>query len=112
MLPSKFPNLLVNGATGIAVGMATSIPPHNLREICDALIRVIDDPDVSIDELMEIVEGPDFPTGGIICGRSGIRRGFYTGRGTIVIRARARIEETRQRAQPDHRLGDPVSAVP
>lgn len=93
VLPSKFPNLLVNGAMGIAVGMATSIPPHNLREICDALIRVIDDPNVTIDELMEVVEGPDFPTGGVICGRSGIRRGFYTGRGTIVIRARARIEE-------------------
>lgn len=93
VLPSKFPNLLVNGATGIAVGMATSIPPHNLREVCDALIRVIDDPAISIDELMDIVEGPDFPTGGIICGRSGIRRGYYTGRGTVVVRARARIEE-------------------
>jgi DNA gyrase subunit A len=93
VLPSKFPNLLVNGATGIAVGMATSIPPHNLREVCSAIQRVIEDPDVSIDELMEIVEGPDFPTGGIICGRSGIRRGYHTGRGTIVIRARARIEE-------------------
>ncbi len=69
VLPSKFPNLLVNGANGIAVGMATSIPPHNLGEICDALIRVIDDPDVSIDELLEIVPGPDFPTGGIVCGR-------------------------------------------
>ena len=87
VLPSKFPNLLVNGATGIAVGMATSIPPHNLREICDALIRVIEEPGVSIDELMDIVEGPDFPTGGVICGRSGIRRGYYTGRGTVVIRA-------------------------
>jgi DNA gyrase subunit A len=93
VLPSKFPNLLVNGANGIAVGMATSIPPHNLGEICDALIRIIDDPDVSIDELMEIVPGPDFPTGGIICGRSGIRRGYYTGRSTIVVRARTRIEE-------------------
>ncbi len=93
VLPSKFPNLLVNGASGIAVGMATSIPPHNLREICDALIRVIDDPQVSIDELLEIVPGPDFPTGGIICGRSGIRRGYHTGRSTIVVRARARIEE-------------------
>ena len=93
VLPSKFPNLLVNGATGIAVGMATSIPPHNPREICDALIRVINEPDVSIDELMEIVEGPDFPTGGVICGRGGIRRGYHTGRGTIVVRARARIEE-------------------
>ncbi|MBP89052.1 MAG: DNA gyrase subunit A [Planctomycetaceae bacterium] len=93
VLPSKFPNLLVNGASGIAVGMATSIPPHNLREICDATIRIIDEPEVSIDELMEIVKGPDFPTGGVICGRSGIRRGFYTGRGTVVVRARARIEE-------------------
>jgi DNA gyrase subunit A len=93
VLPSKFPNLLVNGANGIAVGMATSIPPHNLAEICDALIRVIDDPDVSIDELMEIVPGPDFPTGGVVCGRAGIRRGYFTGRSTIVVRARAHIEE-------------------
>lgn len=93
VLPSKFPNLLVNGAQGIAVGMATSIPPHNLGEICEALVRVIEDPGVSIDELMEIVPGPDFPTGGIICGRGGIRRGYHTGRGTIVVRARTRIEE-------------------
>jgi DNA gyrase subunit A len=93
VLPSKFPNLLVNGSQGIAVGMATSIPPHNLVEICDALIRLIDDPDVSIDELMEIVPGPDFPTGNIVCGRAGLRRGYYTGRGTITLRARARIEE-------------------
>ena len=93
VLPSRFPNLLVNGASGIAVGMATSIPPHNLREVCTAAVRVIDEPSVSIDELMEIVEGPDFPTGGIICGRSGIRRGYHTGRGTVVVRARARIEE-------------------
>lgn len=93
VLPSRFPNLLVNGATGIAVGMATSIPPHNLREVCRATIRVIEDPHVSIDELMEIIEGPDFPTGGIICGRAGIRRGFHTGRGAVVIRARTRIEE-------------------
>ena len=93
VLPSKFPNLLVNGANGIAVGMATSIPPHNLGEICDALIRVIDDPDVSIDELMEIVPGPDFPTGGVVCGRAGIRRGYYTGRSTVVVRARRDIEE-------------------
>jgi len=93
VLPSKFPNLLVNGANGIAVGMATSIPPHNLSEICDATIKVIDDPDVSIDELLEIVPGPDFPTGGIICGRGGIRLGYHSGRSTIVVRARARIEE-------------------
>ena len=93
VLPSKFPNLLVNGSNGIAVGMATSIPPHNVREICDALIRVIDEPDVSIDELLDIIPGPDFPTGGIVCGRAGIRRGYHTGRGTIVVRARASIEE-------------------
>ncbi len=93
VLPSKFPNLLVNGSQGIAVGMATSIPPHNLVEVCDALIRLIDDPDISIDELMEIVPGPDFPTGNIVCGRAGLRRGYYTGRGTITLRARARIEE-------------------
>ena len=99
VLPSRFPNLLVNGATGIAVGMATSIPPHNLGEVCAALIRVIDDRDVSIDELLEIVEGPDFPTGGIICGRSGIRRGYHTGRSTIVVRARAYIESSARCAQ-------------
>ena len=93
VLPSKFPNLLVNGANGIAVGMATSIPPHNLAEVCNAIVRVIDDPDVSIDELLEICPGPDFPTGGVVCGRSGIRRGYHTGRSTIVVRARARIEE-------------------
>ncbi len=93
VLPSRFPSLLVNGANGIAVGMATSIPPHNLGEICDAMIRVIDDPDISIDELLEIVPGPDFPTGGVVCGRSGIRRGYHTGRSTIVVRARAHIEE-------------------
>jgi DNA gyrase subunit A len=99
VLPSRFPNLLVNGSSGIAVGMATSIPPHNLQEICDALIRVIEDPDVSVDELLEIIEGPDFPTGGVICGRSGIRRGYHTGRGTITVRARARIEEVNKRSR-------------
>ncbi|MBN1394249.1 MAG: DNA gyrase subunit A [Pirellulales bacterium] len=93
VLPSKFPNLLVNGANGIAVGMATSVPPHNLSEICDAVIRLVDDPDVSVDELLDIVPGPDFPTGGVICGRAGIRRGYHTGRGTVVVRARANIEE-------------------
>ena len=99
VLPSKFPNLVVNGANGIAVGMATSIPPHNLGEVCDALIRVIDEPGVSIDELLEIVPGPDFPTGGMICGRAGIRRGYHTGRSTVVIRARAHIEEHGKRQQ-------------
>ena len=93
VLPSKFPNLLVNGAQGIAVGMATSIPPHNLSEVCDALVRVIDEPEVSIDELVELIPGPDFPTGGQICGRSGLRRGYLTGRSTITLRARCSIEE-------------------
>jgi DNA gyrase subunit A len=93
VLPSKFPNLLVNGAQGIAVGMATSIPPHNLSEVCDALIKVIDEPDVTMDELLDILPGPDFPTGGQICGTAGIRRGYMTGRGNVVVRARAKIEE-------------------
>lgn len=93
VLPSKFPNLLINGTSGIAVGMATSIPPHNPTEVCDALIRLVDDPDVSIEELMEIIPGPDFPTGGVICGRAGIRRGYKTGRSTIVVRAKCKIEE-------------------
>jgi len=95
VLPAKFPNLLCNGSSGIAVGMATSIPPHNLGEICDAAIAVIDDPDVSVKDLMKIVKGPDFPTGGLICGRSGIVEGYTTGRGTITLRARAHSEETR-----------------
>ncbi len=99
VLPSKFPNLLVNGATGIAVGMATSIPPHNLREICTGIIRVIDDPDVTIDELLEIVPGPDFPTGGIICGRYGIHQGYKTGRSTITLRARARVETVKNKSR-------------
>ncbi len=93
VLPSKLPNLLVNGSGGIAVGMATSIPPHNLGEVCEALIRVIDDPEVSIDQLLEICPGPDFPTGGIIMGRTGIRRAYHTGRSTITLCARAKIEE-------------------
>jgi len=93
VLPAKFPNLLVNGTSGIAVGMATSIPPHNLREVCEALITLIDDPDTPIMDLMEIVQGPDFPTGGTICGRSGIRKGYLTGRGTVIVRAKASIAE-------------------
>lgn len=93
VLPSKFPNLLVNGAQGIAVGMATSIPPHNLREICAGLIKLIDDPETTISELCEIVQGPDFPTGGIICGRYSIRQAYSTGRATIVVRAKVDIEE-------------------
>lgn len=99
VLPSKFPNLLVNGADGIAVGMATEIPPHNLREVCDALIKLIDAPEATIDELMEFIPGPDFPTGGIICGRQGIKDGYTTGRGKVTLRARADIREEGNRSQ-------------
>src|SRR4051795_669431 len=95
VLPARFPNLLVNGSAGIAVGMATNIPPHNLGEVADAIIAMIDDPEVSADKLMKHVRGPDFPTGGIIVGRSGIRDAYRTGRGRIVMRARAHIEELR-----------------
>src|SRR5438105_1217339 len=93
VLPGKFPNLLVNGSDGIAVGMATDIPPHNLREVCDALIHLVDHPDATIPELMEILPGPDFPTGGIICGRQGILDAYLEGRGKITLRARAEIRE-------------------
>lgn len=96
VLPSKFPNLLINGSNGIAVGMATSIPPHNLGEVCDAVVKVIDEPDCTIDELFQIIKGPDFPTGGIICGRSAIRKGYHTGRSTIPVRAKTAIEETKK----------------
>jgi DNA gyrase subunit A len=99
VLPSRFPNLLVNGADGIAVGMATEIPPHNLREVCDAVIRLIDDPAVAIDQLMELIPGPDFPTGGIVCGRQGIIDGYHTGRGKVILRARADIREEGNRSQ-------------
>lgn len=92
VLPGKFPNLLCNGSSGIAVGMATSIPPHNVKEICDGIIKVIDDPDVSIKDLMKIIKAPDFPTGGIICGTSGIIEGYTTGRGTVVVRAKLHVE--------------------
>jgi DNA gyrase subunit A len=95
VLPGKFPNLLCNGSSGIAVGMATSIPPHNLGEICDAILAVIDKPDLAVEELMKIVKGPDFPTGGIICGRRGIVDGYLTGRGAVIVRARAHAEELR-----------------
>jgi len=92
VLPAKIPNLLINGASGIAVGMATNIPPHNITEVIDALVALIDNPDMSVDELCEIVEGPDFPTGGIIYGRGGIREAYRTGKGKITLRARANIE--------------------
>ena len=99
VLPSKVPNLLVNGANGIAVGMMTSVPPHNVGEICDATIAIIDNPDISPFELLKICPGPDFPTGGIICGTSGIRRGYLQGRGSVVVRARATIEENGKRSR-------------
>ena len=93
VLPSRFPNLLVNGSAGIAVGMATNIPPHNLREVIDAAVEVLDNPEAELLDLMEHIHGPDFPTGGIIMGRSGIRAAYATGRGRVVIRARTEFEE-------------------
>ena len=93
VLPSRFPNILVNGTTGIAVGMATNIPPHNLKEVIDGCIAYIDNPDIDTIELMNYIKGPDFPTGAIILGNSGIGQAYETGRGTITIRSRARIEE-------------------
>jgi len=93
VLPSRFPNLLVNGSSGIAVGMATNIPPHNLTEVINACVCVLDDPEATLPDLMEHVTGPDFPTGGIIMGRSGIRAAYATGRGKVVVRARTEFEE-------------------
>ncbi len=93
VLPSRFPNLLVNGSTGIAVGMATNIPPHNLTEVINACVAVLDDPEVTMVDLMEHISGPDFPTGGIIMGRTGIRAAYATGRGKVVVRARTEFEE-------------------
>ena len=95
VLPSRFPNLLVNGATGIAVGMATNIPPHNLGETIDAVKLVMDNPDVTTRDLMEVLPGPDFPTGALVMGKSGIHRAYETGKGSIVLRARTEIEETK-----------------
>jgi len=96
-LPSKLPNLLINGSSGIAVGMATNIPTHNLNEIADGIIKLIDHPEISIDELMQIIEGPDFPTAGIILGRRGIKNAYATGRGRVIIRARTKIEEGKKK---------------
>ena len=107
VLPAEFPNLLVNGAGGIAVGMATNIPPHNLGEVVDACIAMVDNPGITIDELMAIVPGPDFPTGGLILGRLGIRDAYHTGRGSVVMRGRAEIEEIRK-----DRLAIVVSEIP
>lgn len=93
VLPSRFPNILVNGSMGIAVGMATNIPPHNLGEVIDGCVAYIDNPDIDTLGLMHFIKGPDFPTGGIILGNSGIKKAYDTGRGTITIRSRAVIEE-------------------
>jgi DNA gyrase subunit A len=95
VLPSKFPNLLVNGSEGIAVGMATRLLPHNLGEICDAIIATIDNPQITVDELIKIVPGPDFPTGAVMCGTRGIREAYETGRGSMTVRAVVRTEETK-----------------
>ena len=93
VLPSKIPQLLINGSSGIAVGMATNIPPHNLKEVCDGLIRIIDNPNTTDEELMTIIKGPDFPTGGMILGKEGIKEAYKTGKGKIIVRAEAEIEE-------------------
>ncbi len=99
VLPARFPNLLCNGSTGIAVGMAASLPPHNLKEIAAALNMLLDKPDVTLDELLTVVQGPDFPTGGTIMGRNGIRNAYATGRGNVVVRAKYHVEEKKGRKQ-------------
>ena len=96
VLPSKFPNLLVNGSTGIAVGMATNIPPHNIAEVCDALLLVVNDPTCGFKDIMKVLPGPDFPTGGIICGKKGITDAYTTGRGHLTVRAKTAIETTKK----------------
>src|SRR6266496_1214831 len=95
VLPSRFPNLICNGSAGIAVGMATSIPPHNLSEVADGLVALIDNPEITIEDLIKIIPGPDFPTGGILIGRDDVRTAYATGHGRVIMRARATIEEPR-----------------
>ena len=107
VLPAQYPNLLVNGAGGIAVGMATNIPTHNLGEVIDACFAYLDNPAITVDELMEFVPGPDFPTGGILLGRQGVRQAYLTGRGTVILRARTEIEE-----RPHNREAIIVTEVP
>ena len=107
VLPARFPNLLVNGSSGIAVGMATNIPPHNLGEVIDGVICMIDNPECTIDDLMEHIKGPDFPTGGIILGRRGIREAYYTGHGRIEVRAKTNIEQ-----MPNNRCRIVVTEIP
>ena len=108
VLPSRFPNLLVNGSSGIAVGMATNIPPHNLNEVIDACVALLDDPETTLADLMQYIKGPDFPTKGIIMGRAGIRQAYATGRGKILVRARAEFEEYGR----DHRTRIIVTELP
>ncbi|MEP5195495.1 MAG: DNA gyrase subunit A, partial [Roseobacter sp.] len=96
VLPARFPNMLVNGAGGIAVGMATNIPPHNLGEVVNATLALIEEPDLTSEQLIEYVPGPDFPTGGIMLGRSGARKAYLEGRGSVIIRAKTRVEEIRK----------------
>ncbi len=110
VLPSRFPNMLVNGSDGIAVGMATNIPPHNLGEVCDGVIALIDNPEITIDELMQYITAPDFPTGALILGRSGIKKAYRTGRGNIVIRSRCEIEDYQSGNQTRTRII--VSEIP
>jgi DNA gyrase subunit A len=95
VLPSRFPNLLANGSSGIAVGMATNIPPHNLSELCEGICAIIDDPEIAGEDLLKIIKGPDFPTGGLICGKQGIKDAYLTGRGLLTVRARVDTEEVR-----------------
>ncbi|MCX7917606.1 MAG: DNA gyrase subunit A [bacterium] len=97
VLPSRIPNLLINGSSGIAVGMATNIPPHNLSEVIDALIKLIDNPETTIDEIIKIIPGPDFPTGGMICGKDGIRTAYNTGKGIIILRGHVEVEEEKNK---------------
>ena len=99
VLPSKIPTLLINGSSGIAVGMATNIPPHNLTEVINGIIKIIDEDNVTDEELLSIIKGPDFPTEGIIIGREGIKEAYLTGRGKITVRAEAEIEETSNNRQ-------------
>ncbi len=93
VFPAKFPNLLCNGSSGIAVGMATNIPPHNLNELIQATLLLLDNPTTSVDEFMKVMPGPDFPTGGIICGYRGIQEAYHTGRGKLILRGVIRVEE-------------------
>ena len=107
VLPAEFPNLLVNGAGGIAVGMATNIPPHNLGEVIDGCLALLENRDLTIEELLSVIPGPDFPTGGIILGKTGIRDAYMTGRGSVVMRAKAEIQEIRK-----DRMAIVVSEIP